>query len=151
MITDPVADPADLTLSAASAALRAGALGAVEYLNALLARIDLTEPAHHTFTWIDREQAYEEAKAADQARPRNAGTPVLHGVPVGIKDLIDVKGMPSAAGCVGLAERVPTCDASVVTQLRRQGAIVLGKNTTHELGLGFDDPGTRNAWDSTRV
>lgn len=86
--------------------------------------------------------------------PRTAtaakGAP-LEGVPIGVKDLIDVRGMPTTASSRVLRGNVPDEDAPVVARLRAAGAVVVGKTNLDEFGYGVFSPPTRNPWDSQRI
>jgi aspartyl-tRNA(Asn)/glutamyl-tRNA(Gln) amidotransferase subunit A len=75
----------------------------------------------------------------------------LHGVPVAVKDLIDVAGAVTGAGSPKLAGNVAGRDAEVVTRLREAGAVVVGKTRTHEFAYGVVTPGTANPWDLGRI
>lgn len=139
-----------LTLTDAVTAITDGTLSAEELMQAVLARARQTEATVHAYVHLDEDQALEAARTAD--RHRAAGTTVgpLHGVPIGIKDLIATSDMPTAAGSAVLAGHQPAEDADVVRQLKDAGAIMVGKHCTHEFGLGTDEPPTRNPWDLNR-
>jgi Asp-tRNA(Asn)/Glu-tRNA(Gln) amidotransferase A subunit family amidase len=121
-------------LSAAEAAelIREGRIGSVELVGACLERIRETEPEVQAWTYLDPEYALAQAKSADDWRL--AGRPVgaLHGVPVGLKDIIDTADMPTENGSVLHAGRTPARDAAVVERLREAGAVILGKTVTTE-------------------
>ena len=123
--------------------LASGALRAVELVEACLARIASLEPQVQAWAWLDGAHALEQAAALDKRRA--AGLPIgaLHGLPVGLKDIIDTKGIPTANGTVIDAGRVPAQDAWLVSRLRAEGAIVMGKTVTTE--CAYLHPGrTRN-------
>lgn len=119
-----------VSISASEAARRIakGALSAVTYTEALLARIAEREASVGAWIHIDPAAALAQARAAD-ARP-----PVgpLHGVPVGLKDIIDTADMPTAYGSPIYAGHRPGQDAPSVAQLRAAGAVILGKTVTAE-------------------
>jgi aspartyl-tRNA(Asn)/glutamyl-tRNA(Gln) amidotransferase subunit A len=140
-----------LTAAEAARAIAARELSPVELMTALLARIDRLDPKLNVFIRLDREAAMNAAKAAEAelmaGRPRGP----LHGVPVGIKDIIDVAGLPTTCHSKILIDNVATTDAVCVSHLRGAGAIVLGKLSTHEFAIGgpsFDLPWppARNPW-----
>jgi len=139
-----------LTLTEAVAAMKDGQATAEELMVAVLERARETEPMVHAYVHLDDESALEAARRAD--RRRDAGMPCgpLHGVPVGVKDLIATADMPTSAGSAVLATHHPAEDAEVVGRLRQAGAIVVGKQWTHEFGLGMNEPPTRNPWDLGR-
>lgn len=123
--------------------LASGALRAVELVEACLHRIEAREPEVQAWTWLDGDHALEQARRLDQWR--QSGRPVgpLHGLPVGLKDIIDTKGIPTENGTPIDAGRVPSEDAWIVARLKAAGAIILGKTVTTE--CAFMHPGkTRN-------
>ena len=141
------AEQADALLSLSAVVLRdrlaSGALRAVEVVEACLARIAAREPEVQAWAWLDGAYALEQANALDKRR--QAGLPIgaLHGLPVGLKDIIDTKGIPTANGTPIDAGRVPKADAWLVARLRAEGAIVMGKTVSTE--CAFLHPGkTRN-------
>ncbi|RMF40078.1 MAG: amidase [Alphaproteobacteria bacterium] len=123
--------------------LASGALRASELVELCIARIAAREPEIGAWAWFDADFARDQARRLDEHR--RAGRPIgpLHGLPVGLKDVIDTARIPTENGCALDAGRVPERDAFVVEQLRRAGAIVMGKTVTAE--LAFFAPGkTRN-------
>lgn len=113
--------------------LASGALRAVELAEAVIARIEAVEPQVGAFAWFDAGFVRAQAEHAD--RHRKSGRPIgpLHGVPVGIKDVIDTAGIPTENGTVLDQGRVPAADAAVVARLRAAGGLILGKTVTTEL------------------
>ncbi len=145
------ADPADLTLSAAARLLAGRSLSATELLAAVLGRLDRTEPHVHAYAHVDREGALAAARAADAAlaaAARAGSEPLspLHGIPVGIKDVLPVEGLPLTGGSPAFAGHVAAHDAEAVRRLRAAGAVIVGMHVTHELATGQNVPPTRNAW-----
>jgi len=107
-----------------------------------LARIAALDPALHTFALVDADAAIEQADAADRALAAGDDRGPLHGIPVAVKDLVDIAGLPTACGS---RRPAPTAraDAEVVARLRRAGAVLLGKLATYEyatVGPAFDGP-----------
>jgi Asp-tRNA(Asn)/Glu-tRNA(Gln) amidotransferase A subunit family amidase len=132
-------------LSAATAAQRIseGLLTSEELVGACLERIRAVEPTVQAWTFLDEDHALAQARAADERK--RSGEPVgpLHGVPVGIKDIIDTGDMPTENGTVLHRGRTPRNDAAVVAMLRAAGAVILGKTVTTE--CAYFSPGkTRN-------
>lgn len=126
-------------------------LSPVELLTALLARIERLDPTLHAFIRLDAEAAMQAARTAEQDIAAGRVRGPLHGVPVGIKDIIDVAGLPTTCHSKLLVENVAKSDAVVVAKLRQAGAIILGKLSTHEFAIGgpsFDlpFPPARNPW-----
>jgi len=97
------------------------------------------------------DQAYEEAEKAENEQRTGLFRSPLHGIPIAIKDLIAVKDVRMTAGSKVLADYVPQEDATVVEQLRRAGAVIVGKTNTHEFAYGTYTPPTRNPWDLARI
>src|SRR3954463_3380052 len=136
-------------------------LSPVELLTALLARIESLDPKLHAFIRLDADMALQSARAPERpVRGRRAAEPEtaagrsrgpLHGIPVGIKDIIDVAGLPTTCHSKVLQDNLATSDAVCVGKLRQAGAIVVGKLSTHEFAIGgpsFDLPWppARNPW-----
>jgi aspartyl-tRNA(Asn)/glutamyl-tRNA(Gln) amidotransferase subunit A len=135
----------DLGLAQAASEIRAGRISPVEYAQALLSRIDRLEPDLSAWVTIDRTKVLKEAKACeDEIRGAQIRGP-LHGVPIGLKDIFRTKGLRTTAGSRFLQDYVPDCDAHAVTQLKRAGAIILGKTVTTEFAT-YDPGPTRNPW-----
>jgi aspartyl-tRNA(Asn)/glutamyl-tRNA(Gln) amidotransferase subunit A len=93
------------------------------------------------------ESALAEAARADVERARGVDKGPLHGVPIGVKDLLYTAGFPTSGGSRVLEGFVPDEDAVVVRRLREAGAVIVGKTVTHEFAYGQDVPATRNPWD----
>ena len=115
-----------------------------QLVTSLIARIDEREPAVHAWAHLDRAQALERARNADR-HIRAGKTGELLGIPVGIKDVIDVHGMPTGRGSPLFAGRQPECSATIVERLERAGGFVLGKTVTAEFAYLHPGP-TRNPW-----
>jgi Asp-tRNA(Asn)/Glu-tRNA(Gln) amidotransferase A subunit family amidase len=124
---------AALSAAEAAAGIAAGELTSEELVSACLARIEEREAELHAWVHLDRERALEQARAADATRREGKGVGPLHGVPVGVKDIIDTADMPTEHGSPAFKGRQPTADAACVAALRSAGAIVLGKTVTTEL------------------
>jgi Asp-tRNA(Asn)/Glu-tRNA(Gln) amidotransferase A subunit family amidase len=116
-------------------ALANGTLSAVALARACLARIEAREPEVRAWAWLDAAQVLSEAERLDAAR--QAGGPIgpLHGLPVGLKDIIDTAAIPTENGCPLDAGRVPEADAEVVRRLKQAGALIMGKTVTTELAF----------------
>lgn len=137
-------------LAAAARAIRQGLTTGRALVEASLQRYDEREPAVHAFAWLDRGRALGLADAADAAVRAGRPLGLLHGVPIGVKDIFDTAGIPTENGSALFAGRVPARSATVVTSLERAGAIVLGKTVTAELAFYFPGP-TTNPHDPTRT
>jgi len=108
-------------------ALRDGVLTSEELTGEMLARIRNRNPALNAVIHLDAEQAMEQARALDEERRQGHIRGLLHGMPMTIKDVWEVAGMPCTAGSSRLREHVPERDADVVQRLRDAGAIIMGK------------------------
>jgi Asp-tRNA(Asn)/Glu-tRNA(Gln) amidotransferase A subunit family amidase len=113
--------------------IAAGALTSEEHVRACLARIEEIEPIVRAWAHLDPDFALEQARDADQRRMRGLPCGPLHGVAVGIKDIIDVRGVPTEDGTVLHTGRIPRRDATVVSRLRAAGAVIMGKTVTTEM------------------
>ncbi len=102
-------------------------------MQACLDRIAALEPEVQAWAFLDRDRALEQARAADAQRKEGKGIGPLHGVPIGIKDIIDTADMPTEHGSAVFKGRRPYEDAACITALRRAGAVILGKTVTTEL------------------
>ena len=127
--------------------IREGVVTSVELVQACLARVREIDGQVQAWTFLDPEHALAQARAADELRMSGQPIGALHGVPVGLKDIIDTADMPTENGSVLHAARTPSRDASVVSLLRRAGAVILGKTVTTEFATRT--PGkTRNPHNS---
>ncbi|MEX2631617.1 MAG: amidase [Tistlia sp.] len=131
-----------LTATAMAAGLRHGSMTSEALVASCLARIAEREAAVQAWEWLDPEAALAEARARDAAPAKGP----LHGVPVGIKDIIDTCDMPTACGSPIYAGRRPERDADCVARLRAAGAVILGKTVTTEFAT-FRPGKTRNPRD----
>jgi aspartyl-tRNA(Asn)/glutamyl-tRNA(Gln) amidotransferase subunit A len=131
-------------------------VSAVEVTEAHLARIDQVDPDVHAFLHVDRDGALASAKAIDDQRANGQTLPVLAGVPLGLKDILATKGLPTTCGSKILEGWKPPYDATVVTKLRNAGIIILGKTNMDEFAMGSSTEHsaygpTRNPWDLSRI
>src|SRR5690606_23058855 len=125
---------ADLTIAAARRELDAGRLSAVELTAAVLDRVAALNPRHHAYLHVDRDSAIEQARVADLTGRDDLP---LRGIPLCVKDIIDVAGMPVTAGAAGW-RREPDQDAEAVARLRAAGAVIIGMGNTNEFAYGAD-------------
>jgi aspartyl-tRNA(Asn)/glutamyl-tRNA(Gln) amidotransferase subunit A len=151
-------DPADLDLLEAAALLRARRLSALELARACLRRaearnggpptFDGTPTAINAWARLYPELALRHARAADRrlARGRRDGAPLLCGVPVALKDLYSVRGLPLTASSRVLAGKVAAESAAVWARLRAAGMVLLGHTHTHEFGAGPTTDQVGNPW-----
>src|SRR6266516_2055997 len=140
-----------LSIHEASQDVRSGLTTPTELVAEALERIDQLDPQIHAFVTVLRDEAYQEAEKAEREQRTGLFRGPLHGIPIGVKDLIAVKDAPMTAGSQALAGDVPHDDATVVELLRKAGAILIGKTNTHEFAYGTYTPQTYNPWDKSRV
>jgi indoleacetamide hydrolase len=165
LLAAPAARAADafdldtLTAAGAAADLCAGKYKSETLVAAVLARAK-ARPELNAFITLDEAGAMKAASAFDQKHRRGLCNP-LGGVPIAIKDNIEVEGLPATAGTPALKSYVPAKDAPVAAKLRAAGAIIIGKTNMHELAFGISgynggyktgtDYGVRNAYDATKI
>ena len=109
---------------------------ATDRLESALAAIDDHDRRTNAFILIDRDAARAAAKAVDADRARGVDRGPLHGMPISIKDIIDIAGQPTTAGSKVRDGHVAAHDAPVIERLRKAGAVLIGKTNVHEFALG---------------
>ncbi len=118
--------------------IREGELSALEATEAVLSRIEEIEPKINSFVTVSADEARRDAKAADQARAKSkskgADLGPLHGVPLGVKDLLNTKGVRTTFCSLAYENNVPDTDCVAMARLRAAGAILVGKTTSPEFG-----------------
>jgi aspartyl-tRNA(Asn)/glutamyl-tRNA(Gln) amidotransferase subunit A len=124
------------TLVEAAAALRGGRCTAGDLLEAALDAVGRHDRPSHAFVRVDADFARHAARTADAAFAAGVDRSPLQGLPVSLKDLIDVAGQPTTAASRVCADRIATADAPVVTRLVAAGAVLFGKTNLHEFALG---------------
>lgn len=150
LLPHPAVLPGDAT--AMSAALAQGTLSSVEIVSSCLARIRAEDGWLHAFSAVYEEEALAAAAAADQMLRAGCRLGPLHGIPVAVKDLVDIAGQPTTGGSPLFAERIAQRHAPIIDRLRAAGAIVIGKTHMVQFALGAwgtnEHLGTpRNPWD----
>jgi Asp-tRNA(Asn)/Glu-tRNA(Gln) amidotransferase A subunit family amidase len=133
------------TIPQAAHDLREGLLTASDLVEHCLTRIEQLEPNIQAWVSVDAAGAEREAKRLDKLQLAGEELGPLHGIPLGIKDIIDVAGWPTKCGSPLREGHIAHRDAPVVASLRKAGAIILGKTVTTEWAC-FDPPPTRNPW-----
>jgi amidase len=123
-------------------AIAAGETTSEAAVAACLARIDERERDVKAWAYVDREVALEQARACDRSEPKGP----LHGVPIGVKDVLDTADMPTQMGSPIYAGYCPRADAACVSLLRQAGAVILGKTATCEFA-GVMPAATQNPLD----
>ena len=149
-----------LTAQQAVADICAGRTTSQALVSAAIARAR-TKANLNAFITLDETGATKAAAAFDAAQRRGKNCKLLGGLPIVVKDNIEVAGLPSSAGTPALKGYVPKRDAPVVERLRAAGAIIIGKTNMHELAFGISgynmafktgpEPGVRNAYDETKI
>lgn len=125
-----------MTLGSAAAAWREGRTSSRQLVEESLTAIDREQQRTNAFIRVDADRARADAERADGERTRKLDHGPLHGLPISLKDLIDVAGEVTTAASRVLANRVAPADATVVTRLRAAGAVLIGKTNLHEFALG---------------
>jgi Asp-tRNA(Asn)/Glu-tRNA(Gln) amidotransferase A subunit family amidase len=125
--------------------VRRGELSPVRIVEGCLARLDASEPGVQAWVEVDRDGALRRARELESALRRGDNPGPLAGVPVGVKDIVDVAGLPTRLGAGAFAHYTPERDSTVTSKLRQAGAIVIGK--THTTAFAYlDTAPTRNPW-----
>ncbi|MFM7072652.1 MAG: amidase [Planctomycetota bacterium] len=138
------------TIRDAGRAIRAGRLSIRELVDGCLERIELRETQLRAWVRFDAEAARSAADRLDGELQRGLDRGPLHGMPLGIKDLVDVAGWPTEAGSPLRRGRIAAADSPLVSRLRAGGAILLGKTVTTEFAC-FDPSPTRNPLNANRT
>ena len=153
-----MADLTELTLLEAAGALRAGEVSSVELTRACLDRIRAVDSRVHAFLAVTDELALAQAGAADDWLRQNPGraAPLVHGIPLAVKDVLCVQGVPATAGSRILEGFRPPYTATSVSRLLAAGAVVVGKTNTDEFAMGSSTENsaygvTHNPWSLDRV
>jgi len=137
---------AGMGLSDTASAIGSGGLDPAHLVEECLQRIADWEGQVHAWVLVDPDRALEDARRKRQAVVRGEPVGPLHGIPLGVKDIVDVAGFPTRAGSPLRPDDPAPSDAPLVARLRQAGAIVLGKTVTTEFAY-IDPPPTRNPWD----
>lgn len=143
-------DPSSFGAVDAARQIREGFLSSVDLVNSCLARIAQSEPTIQAWVHLDPDQALGQAAEMDRIRRAGLSLGALHGVPVGLKDIVDTSDMPTQLGSPAFEARQPDRDAAMVDRLRDAGAVIMGKTVTTE--FAFLNPSrTRNPHDPART
>jgi aspartyl-tRNA(Asn)/glutamyl-tRNA(Gln) amidotransferase subunit A len=139
------------TIAEAARRIAAKELSPVELTRACLDRVASLDNQLHSFVRLTPERAMAEARAAETAIMANGPKGPLHGIPIGLKDIVDTKGIPTTCQSRLLADNIPDADATCAERLAAAGTVLIGKTTTHEFadgGPSFDLPWppARNPW-----
>src|SRR5579885_51501 len=139
-----------LTATEAAAEIARNVISAEDYMQACLDRIAALDDKIHAFVHLDRDHALKQARERDAHKAEGKPLGILHGIPVGIKDIFDTADYPTECGAAPMAGRRPQVDSAAVRKLRDAGAVIIGKTVTTE--CAYFHPGkTRNPHDVTRT
>ena len=146
----------ELTIREAAELLRQKEISPVDLTTACLERIEQLNPQLNAFITVTPELALAQARDAETEIQRGRWRGPLHGIPIGLKDLFDTAGVKTTCASAMFADRVPTEDAAVVYQLKRAGAVLLGKQNMQEFAYGGTSVPSHygpvhNPWDPTRI
>ena len=139
------------TIAEAAALIATKKLSPVELTKACLARLHATEETIHAFVLPTEERALAEARAAEAAIMKDGPRGPMHGIPIGLKDIVDTAGLATTCQSAILQDNVPTIDAACAAALKAAGTVLMGKLTTHEFADGgpsfeLPKPPARNPW-----
>jgi aspartyl-tRNA(Asn)/glutamyl-tRNA(Gln) amidotransferase subunit A len=155
-MTSKTAELCHMTINQAGPLLRERKLSPVELVRAFLERIEAIDSKLNSFVTLLPERALSQARAAEAEILQGNYRGPLHGIPIGLKDLYDTKGIRTTAMSRVIPDRVPNEDATAVARLDQAGAILLGKLAMHEFALGGPDPTSlfppaRNPWNLDHI
>jgi len=140
-------EPYELTIAEASRLIREGKLTPTRLLESTLKRIHDLEPALEAWVTMDEECALSEAEVLTLEAEEGSLRSLVHGIPVGIKDIYFTQGLRTSMGSTIYADYVPDYDAETVAILREAGALIPGKTETTEFAA-YDPAPTRNPWNT---
>ena len=136
----------DMSLASFATAFRSGEISSFDVTQRILARIDALQPRLAAYSYVDHDGALSRAAAVDAMRAAGSDLGPLMGVPIALKDLYTVRGMPTNAGSrVDVSDLVPP-QGPFVTSLQRAGCVILGKTVTTEFALGGINLAHRMPW-----
>ena len=146
----------ELSIAEASDLLRRKEISPVDLTNACLARIEQLDPKLNAFITVMHDRALAQAREAEAEIHAGRWRGPLHGIPIGLKDLIDTAGVKTTCASALFADRVPSEDAEVVRRLKHAGAVLIGKQNLQEFAWGGTSASShygpvRNPWDNERI
>ena len=141
----------ELSLAELSEKIRSREVSPVAATEACLQRIAQTEPVLNAYVCVLEAEARHAARAAEAELDAGIWRGPLHGVPVALKDLYDVAGVPTTSSSAVRRDWTPQGDGDTAARLRAAGAVILGKTHTHEFAYGISTPTTRNPWNTACI
>jgi aspartyl-tRNA(Asn)/glutamyl-tRNA(Gln) amidotransferase subunit A len=144
------------TIKELSRGIRARQYSPAELTHDCLSRIERLNPRLNAFITVMADSALDQARRAEQEIFRGKYRGPLHGIPIGLKDIIDTKDVPTTAASALFKNRIPAEDAEIVRRLHSAGAIILGKQNLHEFAYGASSiisyfGEVHNPWDLSRI
>jgi aspartyl-tRNA(Asn)/glutamyl-tRNA(Gln) amidotransferase subunit A len=144
------------TIQSLSHGIRARQISPAELTHECLDRIETLNPKLNAFITVLAESALDQARRAEQEIFRGKYRGPLHGIPIGVKDILDTAGVRTTAASALFKDRIPTEDCEVVRRLRCAGAVILGKQNLHEFAYGGSSMisfygEVHNPWDTSRI
>ncbi len=144
-----------MNIQEAAASLRERNVSAEELTNAAIARIDRLNTSLRAFITVTADYALDRARRADSELAAGRDRGPLHGIPIAVKDLFHMRGVPTTAGSKVFENFMPEVNAAVIDKLEAAGAVILGKLNMHELAYGITSANphfgaVRNPWDMER-
>ena len=141
------------TIAQAAKQIAAKQLSPVELTRTCLERVHALDERLHAFIRLTEERALAEARAAEAAIMANGPSGPLHGIPIGLKDIVDTKGIATTCQSKLLQDNIPDRDATCAEKLAAAGSVLVGKLTTHEFAdggpsFGLPWPPARNPWNT---
>ena len=145
----------NLSITDTATLIEAGELSPVAVVEACLGRIEAVGASLDAFITLTADVALEQARKAEaEIAAKNYRGP-MHGIPIGVKDQMDIKGHPNTGGCDAYHDNVPDEDCTIISRFRQAGAVIMGTLATHEFHMGgtlefLSKESPRNPWDLTR-
>lgn len=146
-----MSDALNLSLREAAAAVRRREVSPVELTRQSLERIRADEPKINAFVRLTEERAMAAARQAEREITAGQYRGEMHGVPVAVKDLYDIAGLPTTCSSKVRHDHVATLDSACVERLEQAGAVIVGKTHTHEFAYGIATPTTGNPWNTAHI
>ncbi|WP_244198349.1 amidase [Nocardia neocaledoniensis] len=140
-----------MTLTAASEEIAAKRLSPVELTESVLEQVERHEDAVGAFAALTAETALEQAALATEELAAGSRRGALHGIPLGVKALVDRAGVETTSSSRTRRGHIPRADAAVVERLDRAGAVFIGQTHSHEFAYGVVTPTTRNPWNTDHI